>query len=227
MTGAGGFPKLIEQEVVGEPLANVAGVDAVEPLEPDEMMMDLPEEVGQAEEEGEGGSGPEPGRFELAAGGSEEESGEDAENEEAEGVAGHEAEADGGADREPPARVLGAEEAGGRIGGEDPPEVVERRVGHETAAEQGESADGEGGGGGELGPALTTHFAGGEAGEEEREPLGEGCKEAESAERVAEEDELYAGEERREGWVDDVAPGEVMGVIERERARRGGIRTGR
>ncbi len=141
------------------------------------------------------------------------ETAEDAEDENADGVAGHEAEADGGAHAEPPARVLGAEDARDGVSREDPPEIVERRVGHEAAVEEAEAADSDGGGGDKLGPAPAADGAGGEAGENHRQTLSQGDEAAEAAQRGPEQEQLDAGEERREGRIDDVTPGEVVGVV--------------
>jgi hypothetical protein len=64
---------------------------------------------------------------------------------------------------------------------------------------------------------VTADFVGGEAGEEERETLGDGDEEAKATERGSEEDELDAGEKGREGRINDVSPGEVTGAVEGEK----------
>ena len=87
-----------------------------------------PDEVGQEDEESESDAGPEPSGGEVAARGSEDEAGENAGDKEDDGVFGFEPETERSADGEPPARVLRLEQADDEVGGEHPPEEIERSV---------------------------------------------------------------------------------------------------
>jgi len=129
--------------------------------------MSLPEEVRQADEDGERGAGPEPRREEGSALTGQEKAAEDSCDVEGDGVLGHEAEAGEDAYGEPPAWVFGFEQAEDAVGDEEPPEEVEGGVLELGALEERDGGESDGEGGGDLREAAATELEGHEAGEDD------------------------------------------------------------
>ena len=111
-------------------------MDDAKEVQGDEVMVDLPEDVGQRNDESQRSAGPHPGAAKVPPRGGEDNASDEAEDEQSHGVLGHHADADGGSDGEPPAWVVGGDEADDEPGDDRPPEQVERGVREEATAEE-------------------------------------------------------------------------------------------
>jgi hypothetical protein len=100
------FPELADEKAAGAAEADVPGVNARQELERQEVVAELPDEVGQEDEERNCGAQPEPRGGEVLAGTGEQDAAGDAGQEERQGELGHQAEAHGHAQNEEPARLV-------------------------------------------------------------------------------------------------------------------------
>ncbi len=150
--------KLIGEKGGGQAGGDVALMEEMEEVEGNEMVVGLPDKIGEEDEKRNGETEPEPFGAKETAGAGEENRGDNAAGEKEHGVFGHHPEADGGADGEKPARIVGGEETSEEISGEDPEKIIEGRVLHERAKAEAEGNGGEGGE--DLGFAIAAQMLG-------------------------------------------------------------------
>src|SRR5579863_3116152 len=146
----GADPELIAEEAVGAAFADVADMDVVQEGVGDEVVVHLPDQVGQRDQGGEGECGEEIRAQQITAGAGEDESAENAGDKEKDGVLGHDAKACEDADRQPPAGVFGLQKADDAKGDEHPPEKVEAGVLEFGSVEEREGRERDANGGGDL-----------------------------------------------------------------------------
>src|SRR5690606_38456578 len=114
--GVGGQPQLIEQEVVGAANADIAGADVVQEVERDKVMLELPDQVGQEDEQREGHAAPQPGAAQVAAGRRQQHGQDQGGHTDGDGIFGHHAQADDGSNGRPPAGIVRLEQAYHQVG---------------------------------------------------------------------------------------------------------------
>ncbi len=212
----GRAPELLQEKVVCAAQANVAGVDAAHPGKADEVVLVLPPEVACDDEQRQRHAAPEPGAAKIAAVRSQEHCAEEGDSKERHRVLGHQSKADGGPDAEPPALVVALKQPRDAPGHRDPPQQIERHVGHERAGEEYGSSNARRKCRDEHGLAAAAHGACHEPGEYGHKPAGDSGEEAESDERSSEERQLNTGQESGHRWVNNISPLEItrIGVSE-------------
>lgn len=107
VTGFEDFQKVSQEKGIGPAPANVSCVNALEEIESDELMIHLPENVGQGQQHSDRGAKPQPRVLLISPGGSQHDTASYAENEKAQRVSSEHAESDGRADGRPPAGIIG------------------------------------------------------------------------------------------------------------------------
>lgn len=189
-------------------------MDDAKEVEGDEVMLDLPEDVGERDDDGQGSAGPDPRAAKVPPRGGEDDASDDAQDEQSHGVLGHYTYADGGPDGEPPAGVVGGDEADDEPSDDRPPEQVERGVGQEASAEERLAADGCSKRGEKLCAATGAEASGGESCEQHDEPVDDCGEDTKTADGCAEEYQFEAADEDGEGRVFDVSPLEMLRVVD-------------
>src|SRR6266478_269120 len=107
------------------------------------MVLRLPEQVGEENQNGECDSIPEPFAAQVTPRVGEENPGDNANRKNSHRVFRQHAETDRGSDGYPPAWIAGYEQAHHEVSGKNPAEVVEGNVLHECAAAEAERHPGE------------------------------------------------------------------------------------
>src|SRR5579885_2950593 len=207
--------QLLAIETAVTALAQVSRMQMGEEIERNELMARLPDEGRKEKEDGERDADPKPFPEEITPRGGEQNSGHDAEGEKTHGVARFHAEAERDTDGHPPARVSGFEQAQNEVGCENAPKIAEGNVLHDRGLGERERRDSNGDSGKDLCAAASAEFASHQARENGDDADGYSSKKPEADQGGAEESEFEPGDQRGKRRVDDIAPVQMAGVVER------------
>src|SRR5215831_5683955 len=176
------------------------------------MVVRLPEEVGKENEDGKAYAKPKPFAPEMAAHIGEQDARDDSNCKDAHRVFGKHTEADRGANAEPPARIVGLQQADHEISGQHPKQVVKRDVLHDRTRAKAERNAGESGN--QLRTSTSAHLFGHETGQHQGHALRDRSEKPKARKGWTKQQKRQAAEERSNGRVGDITPGEMASVIE-------------
>src|SRR5271165_1509093 len=168
------------------------------------MILGLPEQVRQKNQDAQGNAVPKPFTLEESTRVSKDHCSGDANREESHGVLRLHAEADRGADGQPPARVFGGEQLDRKVRRGNPAQIIERNVLHQRATanakrKRGERSD-------QLRGPAAAKLAGHQSGKNNRNGLRDSGEKAKSGQRSSEEYQRQAPEKRRNRRISNEAP---------------------
>src|SRR5262249_5028735 len=99
-------PELVEYETIGSSYADVASVNALQEVQRDEMVLDLPKEVGQKDYKCESNAEPKPRAAEITSRRCKKQAGDNPHNQKHHGVLREHAQTDRSPDGQAPARIV-------------------------------------------------------------------------------------------------------------------------
>ena len=184
-------------------------------IERDEVVLRLPNKVWQEDGDGCRHSEPQPAALQESASRRQHYRTGDPECEKSRGVARLHAESEHRPDPYPPARIVGLQQPHQKVGNGHSPQVIEGDVLHDRALDQRNRRDPGRHGGQQLNVPPAAQFFRDQPGQHHHSAHRGRGKDTKPYERGAEQNQFQSRDERRDRRIDDEAPIEVAGVVER------------